>query len=91
MDRATVKLLQSRAPKVSPRDHGFLKGKKDRAELFPNLSPSQRQEFWQQLQEIDYPILTLETFFKDRSYLEVGQSVMKQLYPADPHQQLTVD
>jgi hypothetical protein len=91
MDGATVKLLQSRAPKVSPRDHGFLKGKKDRAELFPNLSPSQRQEFWQQLQEIDCPIPTLETFFKDRSYLEVGQSVMKQLYPADPHRQLTVD
>ncbi|KAJ5900407.1 uncharacterized protein N7473_004477 [Penicillium subrubescens] len=58
IDRATVKLLQSRAPK---------------------------------LQEIDYPIPTLETFFKDRSYLEVGQSVIKQLYLSDPHRQLTVD
>ena len=43
------------------------------------MSPSQRQELWQHLQEID------------RSYLEVGQSVMKQLYPADPQRPLTVD
>ncbi|KAF3400071.1 hypothetical protein F1880_008373 [Penicillium rolfsii] len=48
----------------------LMDGATDRAELFLNLSPSQRQEFWQQLQEIDYSIPTLETFFKDRSYLE---------------------
>lgn len=91
MDGATVKLLQSRAPRISPRDREYLETKMKSAELFSNAPPSLREDFWQQLQQIDYPVPTLETFFKDRSYLEVGQSVMKQLYPADPQRPLTVD
>jgi hypothetical protein len=91
IDGATVKLLQSRAPRISPRDREYLETKRKSAELFSNASPSLREELWQQLQQIDYPIPTLETFFKDRSYLEVGQSVMKQLNSPDPQRPLTVD
>jgi hypothetical protein len=91
IDGATVKLIQSRAPGISPRDREYLENKMKSAELFSNASPSLREELWQLLQQIDYPILTLETFFKDRSYLEVGQSVMKQLYSPDPQRPLTVD
>ena len=46
-------------------------------ELFPNVEDTRdRSEIWDRLQEIQYPIPTLETFFRDRLTLEVGRSVL---------------
>lgn len=46
---------------------------------------------WERLVEIDFPIPTLETFFKDRLYLEVARSVMQQLVVPDPNRRTTID
>ncbi|KAJ6016578.1 hypothetical protein N7540_011169 [Penicillium herquei] len=92
MDGVSVNLIQSRAPKVSDHDLQFLQSKMDDGELFQYFPDDVRHELWEQLQEIDYPIPTLKTFFKDRIYLEVAQSVMKQLAPPPVRdQRLTID
>ncbi|KAJ5642610.1 hypothetical protein N7490_006610 [Penicillium lividum] len=87
----TVHLLQSRAPKVSQRDLTFLEKQMTSGELFGGIQEEQRLEIWEQLKEIDFPIPTLATFFRDRLYLEVGQSVMRQLFTPDPDRKTTID
>ena len=92
LDGVTIQLLKSRAPKVSARDLNFLKERMSKEELFPDVEDAQdRSEIWDRLQEIQYPIPTLETFFKDRLTLEVGRSVLQQLYIPDPHRKITID
>lgn len=61
--------------------------------LFPSFSNNDRQEIWSRLKEVEYPIPSLKTFFKDRLYLEVPQSVMKQLFlqPTSPDDKVTID
>ncbi|KZN90129.1 hypothetical protein EN45_002400 [Penicillium chrysogenum] len=59
--------------------------------LFPNFSEEARQDIWARLKEIDYPIPTLKTFFKDRLYLEVAQSVMKRLFVQPRGDKITID
>jgi hypothetical protein len=77
LDGVTIQLLKSRAPKVSARDLKFLKERMSKEELFPDVEDARdRSEIWDRLQEIQYPIPTLETFFKDRLTLEVGRSVL---------------
>ncbi|KAJ6090741.1 hypothetical protein N7499_003455 [Penicillium canescens] len=92
LDGVTIQLLKSRAPKVSARDLKFLKERMLKEELFPDVEHAQdRSEIWERLQEIQYPIPTLETFFKDRLTLEVSRSVLQQLYISDPHRKITID
>jgi hypothetical protein len=86
-----VHLLQSRAPRVSHRDLKFLEKKMTSGELFCGIPDEQRWEIWEQLKQIDFPIPTLATFFRDRLYLEVGQSVMRQLCTPDPDRRTTID
>jgi hypothetical protein len=49
------------------------------------LPRSSEKAIWARLKEIDYPIPTLKTFFKDRLYLEVAQSVMKRPFLSQRH------
>ncbi|CAG8882715.1 unnamed protein product [Penicillium nalgiovense] len=74
IDGVTVELLQSRVPKISRKDLQSLQVELEEGRLFPNFSEEARQDIWARLKEIDYPIPTLKTFFKDRLYLEVAQS-----------------
>lgn len=91
IDGLTVRLIQSRVPKVSPRDFAFLKSELEKGNLFRTIPATDRQAVWERLLDIDFPIPTLETFFKDRLYLEVGRSVMQQLVVPDPHRKVTID
>ena len=92
LDGVTIQLLTSRVPKVSVRDLKFLEVRMSKEELFPDIDNAQdRSEIWERLKNIDYPIPTLETFFQDRLTLEVGRSVLQQLYIPDPQRKLTVD
>ncbi|CAG8285280.1 unnamed protein product [Penicillium salamii] len=78
IDAVTVRLLQSRAPGVSARDLSFLQQKQTR--LFKHIdSQRERDAIWQRMERIQLPIPTLKTFFQDILFLDVGQSVMRQL------------
>ncbi|CAI7673097.1 unnamed protein product [Penicillium viridicatum] len=90
-DGVTVELLQSRVPKVSRKDLNSLQVELEGGRLFPNFPEETRQEVWARLKEIDYPIPTLKTFFKDRLYLEVAQSVMKRLFVQPRKEKITID
>ena len=65
----------------------------DEGVLFPSFPYNDRQEIWRRLKEIEYPIPSLRTFFRDRLYLEVPQSVMKQLFQQPSHvdDKVTID
>ena len=67
-----------------------LKSKRNKT-LFPFLDDHQRDLIWERLREIEYPIPTLETFFQDILYLDVGQCVMRQLCLAPPKGKSTID
>jgi hypothetical protein len=92
VDGVTVNVLQSRAPKVSAKDLAFLEKRMEKGVLFNDIEDQvHRREIWNRLKDIDYPIPTLKTFFKDRLYLEVGRSVMQQLLIVDPQRKTTID
>ncbi|OGE46511.1 hypothetical protein PENARI_c217G08479, partial [Penicillium arizonense] len=91
IDGVTVDLVQSRAPKVSNKDLRVLQDELEEGRLFSNYSEAARREIWARLKEIDYPIPTLKTFFKDRLYLEVAQSVMKRLFVQPRNEKITID
>ncbi|CAP94187.1 Pc16g15170 [Penicillium rubens Wisconsin 54-1255] len=91
IDGVTVELLQSRVPKISRKDLQSLQVELEEGRLFPNFSEEARQDIWARLKEIDYPIPTLKTFFKDRLYLEVAQSVMKRLFVQPRREKITID
>ncbi|KAI3181859.1 hypothetical protein DTO027I6_10224 [Penicillium roqueforti] len=91
IDGVTVELLQSRVPKLSSKDLNSLQVELEEGRLFPNFSEEARQDIWARLKEIDYPIPTLKTFFKDRLYLEVAQSVMKRLFVQPRREKITID
>lgn len=91
IDGITVDLIQSRVPKVSGEDLNSLQVELDEGRLFSNFSEPVRQEIWTRLREVDYPIPTLKTFFKDRLYLEVAQSVMKRLFVRPRKEKMTID
>ncbi|KZN94192.1 hypothetical protein EN45_043810 [Penicillium chrysogenum] len=91
IDGVTVELLQSRVPKISRKDLQSLQVELEEGRLFPNFSEEARQDIWARLKEIDYPIPTLKTFFKDRLYLEVAQSVMKRLFVQPRGDKITID
>lgn len=78
IDAMTVRLLQSRAPGVSAQDLNFLRLKQNR--LFKYIDCQRdRDAIWQRMERIHLPIPTLKTFFQDILFLDVGQSVMRQL------------
>lgn len=92
VDGVTVGYLQYRAPKVSQRDLESLERAMTDRIIFREIQGEEpRREIWERLKNIDYPIPTLETFFKDRLYLEVARSVMRQLFVPDPNRKVTVD
>lgn len=91
IDGVTVGLIQSRAPKISDNDLTSLQTEMDEGNLFSNIPEEPRQEIWERLKEIDYPIPTLKTFFKDRLYLEVAQNVMKRLFTQPRDVKITID
>ena len=91
IDGLTVRLIQSRVPKVSPRDFRFLESELGQGNLFRTIPAHDRQAVWERLINIDFPIPSLETFFKDRLYLEVGRSVMQQVFLPDPNRKVTID
>ncbi|KAJ5752713.1 hypothetical protein N7520_009630 [Penicillium odoratum] len=91
IDGRTVGLIQARAPKLSTNDLQFLQLQMDEGKLFAEFEEGQRKDIWERLKGIDYPIPTLKTFFKDRLYLEVAQSVMKRLFIQPRDEKFTID
>ncbi|KAJ5160977.1 uncharacterized protein N7482_007981 [Penicillium canariense] len=94
IDAATVRILESRAPGVSEKDLKILEKEmfSEERRLFCSVEDDgQRALIWEQLQKIEYPIPTLETFFRDRTYLEVGKDAMSRLFMTDRDRKLTVD
>lgn len=91
IDGVTVGLIQARAPKLSANDLQFLQLQMDGGKLFAEFEEEQRKDIWERLKAIDYPIPTLKTFFKDRLYLEVAQSVMKRLFIQPRDEKVTID
>jgi hypothetical protein len=85
VDAVTVRKIKCRAPGISKQDLEYLDEEMRKNRLFPCITnPEQRHYIFQRLKEIRYPIPTLETFFQDRIYLEVGQTVMKKLIQSWP-------
>ncbi|CAI7624440.1 unnamed protein product [Penicillium pancosmium] len=83
IDARTVRMLESRAPGVSGKDLKFLEEEmfRENKQLFCSVNDDdQRARIWEQLRQIEYPIPTLQTFFKDRNYLEVGRDTMSRLF-----------
>jgi hypothetical protein len=78
IDAVTVRLLQSRAPGVSERDLSFLRRKQNSLFKYINCQ-RERDAIWHRVERIQLPIPTLKTFFQDILFLDVGQSVMRQL------------
>ncbi|KAJ5465969.1 hypothetical protein N7530_009756, partial [Penicillium desertorum] len=91
IDATSVKFLTSKVPRVSSKDLCDLRSKKEKKILFPFMEDYQRDMVWRNLEGIDFPIPTLETFFQDILYLEVGQCVMRQLCFAPPEGDNTID
>lgn len=81
-DVKTVKALQSRVPKVSDEDCGFLERKMEDRTLFPTIEDAgTRTDIWKRLRVVDTPIPTLHTFFQDIHFLGVARKVMQTLLP----------
>ncbi|KAJ5369966.1 uncharacterized protein N7496_006058, partial [Penicillium cataractarum] len=91
IDASTVRLIRSRAPKVSAQDLSELEDEWNKGTLFSSIEDHQRGIIWERLKNIDLPIPTLETFFQDILYLEVGQTVMKHLCLSPPKGDTTID
>lgn len=91
IDASTVRLIRSRAPKVSAQDLSDLEDEWNKGTLFSTMEDHQRAIVWERLRNVDLPILTLETFFQDILYLEVGQTVMKHLCLSPPKGDSTID
>ncbi|KAJ5533377.1 hypothetical protein N7494_009929 [Penicillium frequentans] len=91
IDGVTVGLIQARVPKLSANDLQFLQVQMNEGRLFAEFEEEQRHGIWERLKQIDYPIPTLKTFFKDRLYLEVAQSVMKRLFIQPRDEKFTID
>lgn len=91
IDAASVKMLKSKVPGISSCDLSDLEIEKKNKTLLPFLNDHQRNLIWERLREIEYPIPTLETFFQDILYLDVGQCVMRQLCLAPPKGKSTID
>lgn len=80
-DATTVARLQSRAPAISKKDLAALEQGMRDGSLFPGVTvPDSRVEIWSNLQTIDFPIPTLQTFFRDIRFLAVPRDVMTSLY-----------
>ncbi|KAJ5640337.1 uncharacterized protein N7484_008199 [Penicillium longicatenatum] len=91
IDSSTVGLIRSRAPKVSAQDLSDLENEWDKGNLFGFMNQQDRLMIWGRLKNIDYPIPTLETFFQDILFLDVGQTVMRQLCFTPPKGENTID
>ena len=90
LDATTIQILQSRAPGVSEEDSVFLEQR--RSVLFRFVdNPSDRDQIWNRLRTVRRPIPTLETFFQDIIYLDVGQNVMQRLCLTPPTTKRTID
>ncbi|KAJ5593596.1 hypothetical protein N7537_010500 [Penicillium hordei] len=82
-DAETIMKIKSLAPKISKGDLEYLNGMEN--ELFPAIADSaNRGQILNRLRDIDFPILTLETFFQDILYLDVCQRAMRQLCIKQP-------
>jgi len=94
IDARTVRILAARAPGISEKDFNALEKEmfSEERRLFCAVNEdSQRGLIWERLQKIEYPIPTLETFFRDRNYLEVGKDVMSRLFRTSRERTLTID
>lgn len=94
IDARTVRILESRAPGVSEKDLEILKEEmfSEKKRLFCSVNDDdQRARIWEQLRKIEYPIPTLQTFFKDRNYLEVGKDAMSLLFTTNRDGIRTID
>ncbi|KAJ6081442.1 hypothetical protein N7499_006316, partial [Penicillium canescens] len=91
IDASSVRFLKSKVPRVSSQDLWDLESKNENKILFPFMEDYQRNMIWENLKDIDFPIPTLETFFQDILYLDVGQCVMRQLCFAPPRGDNTID
>lgn len=91
IDAASVKIMKSKVPAISSQDLSDLRTRKENKTLFPFLEDYQRNMIWENLKNIDFPIPTLETFFQDILYLDVGQCAMRQLCLAPPEGKITID
>lgn len=88
---STVKLIESRAPRVSNNDLRFLEMEWSHDNLFAFMDERAQARAFDNLKEIDYLIPTLRTFFHDILLLDVGRTVMKQLCFTGPTKNQTID
>ncbi|KAJ5917556.1 hypothetical protein N7466_011110 [Penicillium verhagenii] len=91
IDSSTVKFIKSRAPKVSPQDLADMQEEWDKHKLFCFMDEHHRKAAWERLKEIDFLIPTLETFFQDVLFLDVGRTVLRQLCLTPPKGEGTID
>ena len=85
-DWATVKALQVRAPGYSKEDLAALEPLFWTSKLFSTVwDPGNRQNIWNNLQQVEGLIPTIESFFKDFKYLWPPAKIMRQLFGKMKH------
>ena len=77
-----MKALQLKAPGYSKEDLTAIEPHFRTGELFSAVqSPADRQNIWDNLQQVEGLIPTIESFFKDFKYLAPTIRIMSQLFP----------
>jgi hypothetical protein len=85
-DWATVKALQVRTLGCSKADLAALEPLFRTGELFSAVrSPDDRRNIWDNLQQVEGLISTIETFFEDFKYLGPPARIISQLFEKTKH------
>ncbi|KAI9773214.1 MAG: hypothetical protein M1839_002222 [Geoglossum umbratile] len=81
-DQTTVKALQLKAPGYSKEDLAAIEPRFRTGELFSAVqSPDDRQNIWNNLQQVEGLIPTIESFFEDFKYLAPTARIVSRLFP----------
>jgi len=84
VDQATVKALESKAPRFSRLDAQAVQGPLLSGRIFSAFSQQDREAVWCRLCSIDGLIPSLFTFFEDIKYLQATADCVKQLIKLSP-------
>ncbi|OBT43216.1 hypothetical protein VE00_06383 [Pseudogymnoascus sp. WSF 3629] len=91
VDRASVKSIQLRAPAICKMDSQYVEAEMLSGRLFPAIKdPAARSGILQRLLEIEQPILSIYTLFKDLRYLDPAARAMRALLPNGTKESLRV-
>jgi hypothetical protein len=84
VDQATVKALESKAPRFSRLDAQAVQGQLMSGRIFSAFSQQDREAIWCRLCSIDGLTPSLFTFFEDIKYLQATADCVKQLIKLSP-------